>query len=70
MIPRFRISGTAGRIVLKFGAWIETNYLSVLHKTRVGCICACARANLFSVSRKQSDELALKFWWPIMDQRA
>ena len=39
---RFRISGTAGRIALKFGEWLETNYLSVLHKSRVGYICTCA----------------------------
>ena len=33
--PRFRISGTAGRIVLKFGAWLWTSYQSMhfMHTT-------------------------------------
>ena len=45
---RFRISGTAARIALKFGVWLETNYLNVLHEPRVGYICTCTHAYSFS----------------------
>ena len=41
MCPLFRISETAGRIVLKFGMWIETDCPGLLQKARVrhGCTC-------------------------------
>ena len=38
----FRISGTAGKIAVKFSAWLETHQPYVLHKPKVGCICTCA----------------------------
>ena len=56
-VPPFYISGTAGRILMKFGAWLETNYLSVLHESRVGYIYRYARAYLFSMSRERLNGL-------------
>ena len=44
--PRFCISGTAWPIVFKFGVWVWSHYLSVLHKSWVGCIRTC----LFHIS--------------------
>ena len=35
-VPTFRISGTAGRIALKFSEWLETHLLGVLQESRYG----------------------------------
>ena len=51
----FRISGTAGRIALKFGVWLETNQLDDLHQSGLGYICTCARTYLFSVSQERQN---------------
>ena len=55
--PPFSISGTAGRIVLKFCIWLETYKFGVLQKLSVGYRCMCARAHPYSVSRKRLDGL-------------
>ena len=57
MDRRFRISETGGRISLKFGVWLATKYLSVLHKPRLGYICTFARAYPFPISREWLDGL-------------
>ena len=41
---RFCISQTARPIVLKFGGWVSSHYLSAFHKSWVGYLCTCARA--------------------------
>ena len=55
--PFFLISETAGRIVLKFGVWLETHYLGVLQKSRVAYNNTCRRAHPFSVYRERLDGL-------------
>ena len=35
-VPHFRISETARRIALKFGVWLETQWLGVLQKFTAG----------------------------------
>ena len=48
--PRFCILQTARPIVFKFGVWISSHYLSAFHKSWVGYLCTCARADRTSVS--------------------
>ena len=43
--PRFCISQTARPIVFKFGVWVSSHYLSAFHKSWVGYLCTCARAD-------------------------
>ena len=54
-VPLFHISRTAGRIALKFGMLLETNYISSC--LGLGLMCTCARACSFSVSRERLDGL-------------
>ena len=56
--PRFGISGTARPIMIKFGVWVWSYYLSALHKSLVG-YCTCVRAHPISVSQETIDRLCL-----------
>ena len=49
----FNISGTAGRILLKFCPWLLIHYMRDIHKSEVGCTCTCSRPHPFSISRKR-----------------
>ena len=55
--PRFCISQTAQPIVFKFGVWVSSHYLSAFHKSRVGYLCTCARADRASVSQERLGRL-------------
>ena len=55
--PRFCISQTARPIVFKFGVWVSGYYLSAFHKSWVGYLCTCARADRASVSQERLDRL-------------
>ena len=57
--PRFGISGTARPIMIKFGVWVWSYYLSALHKSLVGYPCTCTRAHPISVSQETIDRLCL-----------
>ena len=54
VVTRFCISQTARPIVFKFGVWISSHYLSAFHKSWVGYLCTCARADRTSVSQERS----------------
>ena len=56
--PRFCISGTAWPIELNFGVWVSSPYQSAFHKSWVGYICTCARADRASVSQERLDRLS------------
>ena len=56
--PRFCISGTAWPIELNFDVWVSSPYLSAFHKSWVGYICTCARADRASVSQERLDRLS------------
>ena len=66
MNPSFLISGTAGRIAMKFGVWLETNHLRVLLKSREGYICTCARRTPFPYLGNGGAECA-KIWCVVRD---
>ena len=55
--PRFCISQTARPIVFKFGVWVSSHYLSAFHKSWVGYLCTCARADRASISQELLDRL-------------
>ena len=55
--PRFCISQTARPIVFKFGVWVSAHYLSAFHKSWVGYLCTCARADRASISQERLDRL-------------
>ena len=55
--PRFCISQTARPIVFKFGVWVSGHYLSAFHKSWVGYLCTCARADRTSVSQERLGQL-------------
>ena len=56
--PRLCISGTAWPIVFKFGVWGSSHYLSVFHKSWVGYLCTCARADRASASQERFGRLS------------
>ena len=56
--PRFCISGTAWPIEFNFGVWVSSPYLSAFHKTWVGYLCTCARADRASVSQERLGRLS------------
>ena len=57
-VPPFRISETVGQIALKFGMWLETHQLGVLHNPiRVGYSSTCAREHPVSVPLERLDGL-------------
>ena len=56
--PRFCISGTAWPIEFNFGVWISSPYLSAFHKSWVGYLCTCARADHASVSQERLGRLS------------
>ena len=56
--PRFCISQTARPIVFKLGVWVSSPYLSVFHKSWVGYLCTCARADRTSVSQERLGRLS------------
>ena len=56
--PRFCISQTARPIVFKFGVWVSSHYLSAFHKSWVGYLCTCARADRASVSQERLGRLS------------
>ena len=60
MCPLFRISETAGRIVLKFGVPLENRQLGVLQKPTVGYSCTCARAHPFFRISETAGQIDLK----------
>ena len=55
--PRFCISQTARPILFKFGVWVSSHYLSAFHKSWVGYLCTCARADRASISQELLDRL-------------
>ena len=55
---RFCISGTAWPIEFNFGVWVSSPYLSAFHKSWVGYLCTCARADRASVSQERLDRLS------------
>ena len=59
--PRFCISQTARSIVFKFGVWVSSHYLSAFHKSWIGYLCTCARADRASVSQERLDRLCSNF---------
>ena len=66
-----RILETAGRITLKFGVWLETHYVGILEKSRVGCICTSARADVPTfphLGNSQTD--CAKIWYVVRDPLA
>ena len=56
--PRFCISQTARPIEFKFGVWVSSHYLSAFHKSWVGYLCTCARADRVSVSQERLGRLS------------
>ena len=56
--PRFCISQTARPIVFKFGVWVSSHYQSAFHKSWVGYLCMCARADRTSVSQERLGRLS------------
>ena len=56
--PRFCISGTAWPIEFNFGVWVSSPYLSPFHKSWVGYLCTCARADRASVSQERLGRLS------------
>ena len=56
--PRFCISQTARPIVFKFGVWVSSHNLSAFHKSWVGYLCTCARADHASVSQERLGRLS------------
>ena len=56
--PRFCISERAWSIVLIFGMWVGGHYLSAFHKSWVGYLCTCARADRPSVSQERLGRLS------------
>ena len=56
--PRFCISGTAWPIEFNFGVWVSSPYLSVFHKSWIGYLCTCARADRASVSQERLGRLS------------
>ena len=56
--PRFCISGTAWPIEFNFGVWVSSPYLCVFHKSWVGYLCTCARADRASVSQERLGRLS------------
>ena len=56
--PRFCISGTAWPIEFNFGVWVSSPYLSAFHKSWVGYLCTCARADRASVSQERLGRLS------------
>ena len=52
--PRFCVSQT---IVFKFGVWVSSHYLSAFHKSWIGYLCTCARADRASVSLERLGRL-------------
>ena len=56
--PRFCISQTARQNVFKFGVWVSSPYLSAFHKSWVGYICTCARADRTSASKERLGRLS------------
>ena len=51
----FSISGTAGRIALNIGMWVEGHICYACHSSMDGVSlsqCTCARVNPFSISRE------------------
>ena len=56
--PRFCISQTARQIVFKFVVWVSSPYLSAFHKSWVGYLCTCARADRTSVSQERLGRLS------------
>ena len=52
--PRFCIPQTARQIVFKFGVWVS----SAFHKSWVGYLCTCARADRASVSQERLGRLS------------
>ena len=56
--PRFCISQTARPIVFKFGVWVSSHYLSAFHKSWVGYLCTCPRADGASVSQERLGRLS------------
>ena len=64
--PRFCISGTAWPIEFNFCVWVSSPYLSAFHKSWVGYLCTCARADRASVSQKRLDRLCsncVQIWY-------
>ena len=56
--PRFCISGTAWPIEFNFGVWVSSPYLSVFHKSWVGYLWTCARADRAYVSQERLGRLS------------
>ena len=56
--PRFCISQTARPIVFKFGVWVSSHCQSAFHKSWVGYLCTCARADRTSVSQERLGRLS------------
>ena len=56
--PRFCISQTARPIVFKFGVWVSSHNQSAFHKSWVGYLCTCARADRTSVSQERLGRLS------------
>ena len=59
-VPSVPYLGNGRTDSLKFGAWLDINWLCVLHYSGVGRICTCARAHPFSVSG-MAGRIELKF---------
>ena len=55
--PRFCNSGAAWPIEFNFGVWVSSPYLSAFHKSWVGYLCTCARADRASVSQERLGRL-------------
>ena len=55
--PRFCISGTARPIGFNFGVWVGGHELGALHKSWVGYLCTCARADRASVFQERLGRL-------------
>ena len=56
--PRFCISQTTRPILFKFGVWVSNHYRSAFHKSWVGYLCTCARADRASVSQEPLGRLS------------
>ena len=56
--PRFCNSGTAWPIEFNFGVWVSSPCLSAFHKSWVGYLCTCARADRASVSQERLGRLS------------
>ena len=55
--PRFCISGTDRPIGFNFGVSVGGHELGAQHKSRVGYLCTCARADRTSVSQERLGRL-------------